>query len=308
MKITDLIRELTKRDTKTLTEKVLKTGEEYGELVKRVLPYQLVDGSLHKLTTKEQILEECADLYLCLYSVVADIGVSDSEFEEMVIKKSNKWAKLQLNSQDKRFDVASIPFEIHVTVKADENLDVDKFKLACYKLNVKPIILDLQKDQLVDVMTSSTIISNNRDIFEEVSRISNGLTDLGFNVIREKIETVPWHPAAPVADDDPMPADCYFESHLNVKVKHVDQLDALGEIAAEYGAHMSRNMNKKYDDGSFKNMVTLRNYTGGSITFNNQVNQLMVKIMDSGFTIDKHVVEFSIYDSKVNHDKSWLMK
>lgn len=303
--LTEIIRSLTVQDTKNLTEKVLKTGEEYGELIKKVLPYQLVDGSLHKLSTKSGILEECADMYLCLYSIVADLGFSDEAFEEMVLHKSKKWSKLQNINSDERFDALNIPFEIHITISVNESTDLDLFKMVCNKLGVKPIILDLQVASMQDVMTSSTVISNNRDIFNEVNRISAGLIEAGFNVTREKIETVPWHPAAPIEDADTMPPDCYFESHLNILATK-ETLSSLKSIALDFDAHLSRNTMKRFVDGSFKNMVTIRRYDCGSKTFEQLVESLKNKIIASGFTIDKEVIEFSIFDTKTSHDIEWL--
>ena len=60
-------------------------------------------------------------------------------------------------------------------------------------------MLDLQRDQIVikDVMTSSVFMGNNTGAYQEMKRISNGLWAAGFEILREKIETVPWHPAAP---------------------------------------------------------------------------------------------------------------
>lgn len=56
----------------------------------------------------------------------------------------------------------------------------------------------MKEGSLKDVMTSSKHFGDNRSAYEEANRIANKLTSFGYKVVRKKIETVPWHPAAPV--------------------------------------------------------------------------------------------------------------
>jgi hypothetical protein len=46
-------------------------------------------------------------------------------------------------------------------------------------------------------MTSSKHFGDNRSAYDESLRIVNELKDYGYKVVRSKIESVPWHPAAP---------------------------------------------------------------------------------------------------------------
>jgi len=125
----------------------------------------------------------------------------------------------------------------------EKDIPVGAFKEACAslstdKIRVKPIILDLQDKEgdnvFIDTMTSSTFMGDNNSAYYEMKRISEGLSSQGFKVIREKIETVPWHPAAPskVDGNSAMPKDCYFETHFGVRTTDA-HLSELREFAEE---------------------------------------------------------------------------
>src|SRR5574343_260552 len=109
-------------------------------------------------------------------------------------------------------------YEIHVTVQTKE---VERFQDVCKKLGVKPIILDLQNksgDVLCEVMTSSTISTYDRTVVEAKAAmvgICVLLTKAGFEVIRSKIETVPWHPLAPKEHGGKIHFEgSHFETHF----------------------------------------------------------------------------------------------
>lgn len=191
--VLEQIKDLTKKDKKTLSQKALKVSEEVGELSKVILPFDNAHSTTHRFIAKENILEEVVDTFLASISIAYELGFSDDDIEKMIVKKLTKWADLQYRGED--VGDKPIPYEIHVTVN-----DVGKqhFIDTCKKLNVKPIILDLQsKDgdgKFKDVMTSSVFFGDNRGAWEYLNRISTGLKDAGINGVREKIEAVPWHP------------------------------------------------------------------------------------------------------------------
>ena len=301
-KLIDYIQNLTRSDRKTLGQKALKLSEEVGELAKVILPYENAYATTHRFVEREKILEEIADCYLVLTSIAYDLSFDYEDLEKMVAKKVKKWASLQ----DREVSYP-IPYEIHVTVKISAS--VDEFKNACRDLGVKPIFLDLQmrnSDAVIkDLMTSSVVIGDNRTAYEEMKRISSGLSAAGFEVLREKIETVPWHPAAPWDSSQPMPLNCYFESHLNVLLS-ADREEVLTCIAKAHSAHKSKNAFKVYEDGSYTIMVTLRDYTATHDSFREKLRLLKEELLLSDFSIEKEIVEFSVYDSRVSHDADWL--
>jgi hypothetical protein len=305
------IRELTKNDKKDLSQKGLKMGEETGELSKAILPYVSAHGTSHRFVTAIQILEEVVDSMLVGLSIAYDIGFDDEDVADMMKRKAEYWAELQareelLASRSPK----GVPFEMHVTIK--EAPDVNSFIQACAILNVKPIILDLQLQSqgvIKDVMTSSVFFGkNNTEALEELNRIADGLSRAGFDVVRRKIETVPWHPAAPSKKhaNPKMPKDAYFECHLNVRLEDPLRRAELEAIAHGHDCHLSRNTFKKLADGTSTVMMTLRRYSGTSEEVQELVAGIRAHIEEEGFAVEKEIVEFSLFDSKVSHDAEWI--
>jgi hypothetical protein len=307
------VRHLSKQDRKSLSQKALKTCEEVGELAKVVLPFDNAYATTHRFTERESILEEAVDTVLCALSVAYDLDFTDEEVDEMMIRKAEKWALLQSKEQDVKYP---LPYEIHVTVHYEPTGVIflgdllTGFKLICAGVNVKPIILDLQGKsgdvKMVDVMTSSKHFGTNASAYEEAMRIKNALTRAGYDVVRVKVETVPWHPAAPVGDQ-PMPANCYFESHIPI-VLCEDHLDDLRNHVAklhEPFLHLSRNVYKRNLDGTVVQMLTLRFNFGNYVGFKKHLDAIVNTLRDYWET-GKVITEFSIYDTKVSHDATWI--
>jgi NTP pyrophosphatase (non-canonical NTP hydrolase) len=303
----DFIKVLTKNDKKTLSQKALKATEEIGELARAVLPFESAYATTHRFVERGQILEETADGFLCLLSIALELGYDFSDFEEMVRHKAKYWAELQQREADAKWPV---PFEMHVTVRDAER---ESFKVACAKLAVKPLLLDLQneggKTVFHDLMTSCVHLGNNTSAYTEVKRISEGLTALGFNVVREKIEAAPWHPAAPSRKhgNPHMPKDCYFECHFAV-IASEESMETLRKVSAANSLHLSRNVFKRIDDKQFKIMTTLRSYDARREDFEQDVENAKTALQMEGFQVDKVIVEFSVFDTKVSHDASWITK
>lgn len=308
MQKTDLefIKKLSFQDPKNLLAKLAKVNEEAGELSGKILAYEASSGSKHRFVDKEGILEEVADIFLAAQSIAYVLGFEHKEIEEEVMRKASKWANIQQREARMKNEV---PFEIHVTI---EEANKDNFVQTCKSLEVKPIILSLQaKDkEIKDVMTSSVIIGTNKDAYEEMKRISDGLSSNGFKVVREKIETVPWHSAAPSREFNPinMPKDCYFESHLGIHIDNTADVERLKTTLKkmDFYIHLSKNFFKENSDGSHVIMGTYRNYNTFSEDFQEDVLNIENELLNSGFKVDKVVTEFSIYDTKISHDLEWL--
>jgi hypothetical protein len=302
----ELIKHLSLQDKKTLSQKALKTAEESGELAKVVLPFDNAPGTLHRFVDKQSILEEAVDTCLSALSVAYDLGFNDTDIEDMMLYKSKKWATLQ---KGESLDTNKIPFEIHITVK---DVDKEHFRAVCKAWDIKPIILDLQnndgKTVFEDVMTSSVFIGSNVGAYNEMERIAQLLHDEDCQVVRKKIETVPWHPAAPSEKNDmDMPDDCYFECHIGILIERENDLGWVSYVAKRWDAHFSRNAFKKYDDGSYTIMLTHRvSYYMTAEKFQEDVARIKGELENHDLKVDKTIVEFSIYDTKVSHDNSWI--
>ena len=339
----EFIKQLSLNDKKTLSQKALKTCEEVGELAKAVLPFDSAHGTNHRFVDREKILEEIADVHLTNISIAYSLGFTDEEINDMVYKKTIKWSEMQAKEDKAKFP---LPFEIHITVdlnksthatikylldekKIDKSLYKDTtgidyliniFKGICQDVNVKPIVIDLElKDNnlIKDVMTSSKHIGDNRSAFEECERISNYLTSKGLVVVRKKIETVPYHPAAPViSTGKEIPNGCYFESHIGVIISP-DEKDDLNDfvnniltngqlIELSGKAKLSRNFFKPVKDGKFVNMLTYRSNICGRPKFQLEVEGIKHLLKEEGFEFEKVEVEYSIYDTNVSHDSAWI--
>jgi len=305
------IEELSIRDKKTLPEKIAKLFEEGGELAKASLPYSGVYTTNHRITDKKDILEECVDTYLVAKSIAYSLGFSDEEFKKELERKANVWDTLQ-RKEDHSLEKSDLMlYEIHITVNAETGIDIEEFKKDCKDANVKPIVLALQNQTgekvMNDVMTSSKLFGHNGEAFDEMKRISNFLFEKGYNVIREKIEAAYWHPKAPFKEfgDTKMPENCYFECHFGVNCND-EVLPILSEIAKETDSHLSKNAFKVNDDGSYTIMLTYRSYTQMYEDFRAQLDYILSLLKKDRFSVEKEVVEFSIYDTKINHDQKWL--
>lgn len=306
------IRHLSKQDRKSLSQKALKACEEVGELARVVLPFENAYATTHRFTEREAILEEAVDTVLCALSVAYDLNFSDEDVEEMFNRKAEKWALLQSKEANVSYP---LPYEIHVTVKYEPSGVVfiqdfiDGFKLLCRGIDVKPIVLDLEGKNgdvtSIDVMTSSKHFGTNASAYEHAMNIRHALRAGGYNVVRVKIETVPWHPAAPVGEQ-PMPPNCYFESHLPVTLLP-SEVDALRASVAQMTAklHVSRNKFKTLDDGRIVQMVTMRSASGTYEEFQQQLEPV-VRSLSQSWSIGKVITEFAIYDTNVSHDHSWI--
>ncbi|MBC8737374.1 hypothetical protein F6X40_11220 [Paraburkholderia sp. UCT31] len=318
----EFIRQLSAADKKTLVGKALKTSEEVGELAKKVLPFENAHATTHRVVEKRDILEEACDTVLCAMSIVFDLGFNEADFEEMLFRKGEKWASLQARESGVKYP---LPFELHVTVSLKHRdhmpaaLALDAFRSACHQLDVKPVVLALQDRAgatvLQDVMTSSVFSGDNRHALDELNRISTHLNYRGFEVVRRKLETVPWHPAAPSSENgvSVMPPGGYFESHVAVVMDLAEggaeealvrkRLEAL---ATAHGAHLSRNAFKQLSPTAFTVMMTLRAYDGTREAFETARDALTSDLRAGGFAFEKVITEFSLFDSKSSHDSAWL--
>lgn len=301
----DYIQKLSLEDKKTLSQKALKVSEETGELAKVVLPFDNAAGTIHRFIEKGRILEESVDVILTAISIAYELGYSHEDIEEQMRLKAEKWQGIQYK-ETQVDDI--IPFEIHVTVQSVIESD-SIFRELCEEIGVKPIILELEnkgENVMHDVMTSSHFFGTNTGAYNECLRIESILIRNGFNVVRKKIETVPWHPAAPIGGA-PMPKDCYFEAHIGCIINE-EQKSRLQELAEINDAHLSRNYFKKIDNGLFVNMMTLRWYDCNYDKVKHDVQRTKLHLTRNGMEYEKVIVEFCLYDTKVSHDFKWLEK
>ena len=294
----DKIKTLSHNDKKNISQVGLKVGEEYGELVKAILPFDNADGTTHRFVDRDKIAEEVADVMLCLATLLHKTNIAPHKLQYWLERKTLRWEKLQEIPSS-----ATYPYEIHITV--DEADSYESFKTDCEDIGVKAVVLDLHTKSnniIKDVMTSSTIIGDNKAVIDEIDRITHELEERGYDVVRQKVETVPWHPNTFTERT----ADNYFESHIPVTL-HKDKFDDLYYLCKLHpGSHISRNALKEFQNDNAIFMVTIRHKDDTLETFKERVERLKKAIEDKGFeTSSKDIIEWAIYDNNVKHDADW---
>jgi hypothetical protein len=196
-------------------------------------------------------------------------------------------------------------YEAHITVI---NADIDAFRQACGDLALKAILIDGMVNGggvFKDLMTSSKFLGAFDDALAYITDKATALRDLGFDVVRTKLETTPMNALTPsyvngmLAKTGPG----YFESHVPVHVT-ADRLGDLRNLARTRGAHMSRNA-FKVDGDTQVMMLTLRSHHDLYETFLDRVNGLKQRLADALFETSPVIVEYAIHDTNVHHDREW---
>lgn len=189
-------------------------------------------------------------------------------------------------------------FEYHVTIASKDQREAsvwaekNKWKLVALDLNGTDDIMLTKRVMLEE----NTPMSN---LYE------NLLNDFPFHVIRIKIECPILYDFIPAIA---LKSDQYFETHIELEritevelslVKTCINLRWKGMV------HLSRNKSKLYDNGSFNQMITIRN------------NHLLDIGLSTAYLLEDldHAIgnhhqrkvqhEFVIFDSNLNHDSNW---
>lgn len=293
------IRRLSLNDAKSLSQQGLKLTEECGELAKVILPFDNADGTRHRFVDKQMLALAVADVILVATSIAMKCKISDENIVKALEEKTYYWNKLQSIPSHE-----SYPYEIHVTVK--QAATYEQFLTDCLAIGVKPVVLDLHTKSngiIKDVMTSSTLVGTNKSVIDEVDRITYELEERGYTVVRQKIETVPWHPHS----SNEKSADNYFEAHIPVTVVDGKEEDLYYLCKRHPGTHLSRNALKKHNNGTVIFMITIRHNDCDYDTFLTRLGRLKGNLAESNYEFGaKDIVEWAIYDNNINHDASWV--
>ncbi|MGB1216373.1 MAG: hypothetical protein ACPG5P_00770 [Saprospiraceae bacterium] len=200
-------------------------------------------------------------------------------------------------------------FEAHVTVqpfRAERALVFDEI---CSDLGVKSIQIQLSRDKnMVQPMTCSTHKGKLQSTYKEVLSIAQALLANGFEVNRLKIEAHPDNQNVPIGIKDAavLSSDNYFEHHIKVLVQPDTSRTELLSICEKHNAHLSKNAFKKRADGILEYFITTRSYGMGKNDALAQFQSLLKEVEDSGTKIQKHFMEYCVFDSNINLDDNWL--
>lgn len=291
------VKQLSLSDWKSLSDKGLKTQEEVGELAKAILPYVNAFATTHRFVLKENILEECVDTILCALSIAYGLDFSNGDIDAMMMRKLKKWAILQ---EEGGVSLHAIPFEIHVTVDIK---GVTSFVKMCESIGVKATLLELYdingKMIQQDVMSSSVHFGDNSSVLAEMHRISSELKAGGITVLREKIETIMQHPAAPTFKNGRvMRENNYFETHIEV----MGDKATIQSAASSLQLYVSCNKNK-IDNGIYS--LTCRSTNKREI-HQEKVTYILDTLTKSGIEVVDTLTEFAIHDTNTKLDEKWV--
>ncbi|HVX23994.1 MAG TPA: hypothetical protein VG992_01485 [Candidatus Saccharimonadales bacterium] len=193
------------------------------------------------------------------------------------------------------------PHEIHVTVDA-ESTDPVRFRALCHSLGVKALAIANETPggvTIPDLLTASHGKCTSAEAIERMIAIAGALRAANMQVVREKIETVPWHPYAP-GQSHAMPSQTYFESHIGLHTQ--GQIPDISDLGLPGPLYISRNS----DSTTGKIFATYRNYHSDQHSFQNEVANIAKTLTGHGLLLEKADVEFALYDDNIRHDQDWL--
>jgi hypothetical protein len=195
------------------------------------------------------------------------------------------------------------PHELHVTANP-ESTDRQQFLEACGKLGIKAHVIYNEipyGEASVDYLTGSQYECTSTQSFEELQRVANGLRLAGIEVVREKIETTPWHPMAPKLSGSKQLEGSYFESHFTVS----DKLRDLGNKGVSFRGTPLLISTTEHKRSQRLLFATLRHYKSTSEEFCQTVTALHAQLQEQ-LTVSFPTVEYALYDSNPAHDKTWV--
>jgi len=202
-------------------------------------------------------------------------------------------------------------YEIHITVKTT---NIEKFKIDCKEIGVKPIVIEIQNEDLFEkqVMTSSKYIGDDYTI--ELGLLTSALVHKGYEIIRQKVEIKP--------EENKHKDFIYYESHFRLKFPKVvgfkfnilerlrNELNgyALSDLCKELNFHLSKNILKS-DEHYIYQMITYRNYNKSYDEFVSHLDVMKKRLSEvDEISIDKVEIEEAIFDSNINVDNNWFKK
>lgn len=92
--ILELVERLSLQDKKNISQSLLKTVEEIGELAQLVLPYENVPTTEYKKFSQEELVNESVDVVLAAMSTAIKLAGSKEVVVEAMRKKAAVWERI----------------------------------------------------------------------------------------------------------------------------------------------------------------------------------------------------------------------
>src|SRR5690606_19499979 len=206
--------------------------------------------------------------------------------------------------------MTSVPtgeFETHLTVSpVDGDREEDLGRWAAERgLKYTRILLERGRsaDQPMLTFTASGSFAEQR---EAAARHAAELAELGWPVVRTKIEAAPWNPGVPQTDAEAVAnrPDQYFEHHVKLLLDD-DALERVRETARRHDAHLSRNARRRRSDGRHERFVTQRGYRIGAERAHRRLDALLAALAELGVAVLEVEREFVVLDDRLSLDEGW---
>jgi hypothetical protein len=197
-------------------------------------------------------------------------------------------------------------FETHITVAPP--VVESTFRRDCLKLGVKPILIHSPVDAApARPMTSAIYRGDLPSVLAESKAVGAALKDMGYSVVRLKIEAGPENADLPENDSQAaaMPTEYYFEHHLKILLDDPDGYDQIALLCRNRQAHLSPNALLCRSGGEREYFITLRSYSVGRDNAESQVEVLIADLELVGVPILKKISDYCVYDDNPSSDDGW---
>ncbi|MEV5239064.1 hypothetical protein AB0K89_08105 [Streptomyces cinnamoneus] len=199
-------------------------------------------------------------------------------------------------------------FEAHITVPADDAAvaAAEQYAAAC-GAKFTHVVLDRGRtpsQPMVTLRSSGSL----PEVREAVGGAVRELQEAGADVVRVKVEAVPWAVGVPESDEAAaaLGGSYYFEHHLKLLLPPGADLAPLARLVSAHTAHLSRNARRVRDDGRAERFVTQRCRAVGRRTAGVRLDALVAALRDGGHDIISAEREFVVHDSDGSLDAGWI--
>ena len=200
-------------------------------------------------------------------------------------------------------------FETHVTVRADEEANVDRLRAWARRRNLKCTHIILARGTAASQPMVTRRGRGHLDAeHAAAAELADALRTEGFDITRIKIEAAPGTSGVPASTDQARkhPRERHFEHHVKLLLDAGVDIRALTALAQLHAAHVSRNALRRRDDGREERFVTQRCFGVGRTRARARLDALVEALKLHGYPIIDVEEEFVVYDSNVALDAGWI--
>lgn len=200
-------------------------------------------------------------------------------------------------------------FELHLTVRAEDDAALARFRAFCAERGVGCTVLELARGQArLQPMTSTHHKACLEDVRGHAGVLSHALEAAGFPVLRMKIESHPESPGVPTTDAEArlQPDSRYFEHHVKVLLPAQEGLERLVSTCVTHGGHVSSTPRRVRPDGAHAHFVTTRHRGVGFSSALERRQGVVQALTAADFQVLSAESEYVMVDTNSGLDRGWL--